>query len=368
MDKEPLTIQPTNEVDNTSSERLSIYDMTDQIGKLALDSLGIQAVYDGEKTPEEAEAATSMANLRDYFRIDGKIKYTLASSAPIYVDNPYYYDGTGYEEILYKSLKVLDWQFNDLAEKFGQLAGDPGQIIEKKNLLIKKTKEDIAIAGFDFNNLAKICNEDIVGMDEGLMREISTEMSGYYLWKNPGKMIDKVNTLSELLHLVHMDIQSNEEFYSKLPKWGEVRDDGIKYDAYGEKTKHYSDIFDAVASALSVERVDELGNNVAPAELMQLYSCDNITQLLVRDYGHALSIEVDTSKPQSAMIRYNIPKVINIEIVNKLPGVRPVRQSDNRVGTGGRFEVPYDNLGKEVADFILRVPTDAMIKLDRYSN
>jgi len=368
MDKEPLTIQPINILDDTSLERLLLDEMPDQIGKHALGSLDIQVVYDAEKTPEEAETAKSMANLRDYFRIDEKIKDTLASSSPIYVDNPYYYDGTGYEEILYKSLKVLDWQFDDLAEKFGQLVGGSDQIIKKKNLLIKKTKEDIAIAGFDFNNLAKICNEDIVGMDEGFMREISTEMSGYYLWKNPGKMIDKVNTLSELLHLAHMDIQSNEEFYSKLPKWGEVRDDGIKYDAYGEKTKHSSDIFDAVASALSVERVDELGNNVAPAELMQLYSCDNITQLMIRDYGHALSIEIDTSKPESAIIRYNIPKVINIEIVNKLPGVRPVKHSNNRVGTGGRFEVPYENLGKSVADFILRVPTDAMIKLDRYSN
>jgi hypothetical protein len=188
-------------------------------------------------------------------------------------------------------------------------------------------------------------------------------MSGYYLDKNPSAAINKSKTFDELLHAVHMDVCSSEDLYSKLPKWGDFKDENVEYAAYGEETAYARDIFEKVSEAVCEDQTDKDGNLIYSAGELQLFSFDNITQLLIRDFGHALSIEIDASQSDSAIVRYSIPKVTNIDMVNKLPGVRKINSVSEYMGTSGKFLVDYEGLGESIAEFVLKVPTDAMINV-----
>lgn len=322
---------------------------------------GLSANYD-QKTAEMIKAEQSLNTLRHLFNIDENIKKEMSGLAPLYFTDPNYGDGLGYDGKINKGLKKLDYQFDSLIQNLGQLEVnvDIDNLRDKKNLLIDKFKVDIAHSEFNFTQLAKVCKEDVAYMDPEFIKTVNTEIIGYYIYKNFDSVLAQVKTLNELLHLVHTYVQSDELFYETLPKWGEVREERIEYDAYGEKTEYSSQIFNAVSAVLKVEQIDALGNKVSPIDQMHLYSLDNKTQLLIRNYGHALSIEVDTSNPIAAMVRYSIPKPINIEIINKLPGVRKI-ENDEWIGTSGSFELPYDHLGSEIANFILKIPTDVML-------
>ena len=77
--------------------------------------------------------------------------------------------------------------------------------------------------------------------------------------------------------------------------------------------------------------------------------------MMVRDRGHALSIEVTLNK-DNARIEYFIPKICYVEMVNILPGVIIV--IDDSIGTTGAIEVEVKDLPTALFNFISMVPTD----------
>ena len=76
---------------------------------------------------------------------------------------------------------------------------------------------------------------------------------------------------------------------------------------------------------------------------------------MIRDLGHALTIEIDI-EDNKCMIRYFIPKICNIDMINSLKGVKKVKKGDNY--TVGMFECTLEKLPFELVDFISKVPTD----------
>ena len=77
--------------------------------------------------------------------------------------------------------------------------------------------------------------------------------------------------------------------------------------------------------------------------------------IMVRDRGHALSMEVSLNN-DIARIEYFIPKLCNIEMINRLPGVNKVNKDS--VGATGVMEVKISDLPKTLFNFISMVPTD----------
>ena len=78
--------------------------------------------------------------------------------------------------------------------------------------------------------------------------------------------------------------------------------------------------------------------------------------IMVRDRGHALTIEV-TLDSQDASLKYFIPKLCNIDMINALPGINKVNETS--VGASGFIEVPIDDLSNTLFDFISKVPMDS---------
>lgn len=77
--------------------------------------------------------------------------------------------------------------------------------------------------------------------------------------------------------------------------------------------------------------------------------------MMVRDRGHALSIEIEKENDKY-YVKYFIPKICNIDMVNSLKGVNKVTRDSKY--TVGVFETDLERLPFEIINFISKVPMD----------
>lgn len=84
----------------------------------------------------------------------------------------------------------------------------------------------------------------------------------------------------------------------------------------------------------------------------------NKTLIMIRDLGHALTIEVEEYQ-DGIMVRYFIPKLCNIDKINMLPGINKVAPgSEMNAGARGEFLTSKENVLSDLYSFISKVPTD----------
>ena len=89
---------------------------------------------------------------------------------------------------------------------------------------------------------------------------------------------------------------------------------------------------------------------------------DDKAILLVRDVAHALSIQIKKYEG-GYFVEYFVPKICNVEMVNKLPGVTKV--VDDSSYTIGQFEIAEKDFPASLYQFVKMVPTDADMLLNK---
>lgn len=315
------------------------------------------------------EQRQKLETLRDFFKIDDKIKGLVKSSSPSTPNEIDYNDSSIYADKLFSKLNQMKLPFEDLAEKM-DILGLPGKsILDKSQEISEETKKTILEESRgDFYKLAEIYRKKFSQMNPELSTEISGKIKGYYLYKvfDYSDILNKTESFNDLLHLAHACVLNDENLFSQLPLLDSTKKEGDNndsygYSAYGEKNENATKIFDYLKEQLQANNLSE--EKIEIPSLLQLLSVDNSIQLMVRDFGHALSIRIDISKPHSAYIEYNVPKIFDGIKANQLPGVekiKPAAQGEFLADTGvkGRFESSYEDLAKNIFDFILKVPTD----------
>ena len=179
-------------------------------------------------------------------------------------------------------------------------------------------------------------------MNEKLVNEVGENCVGYKIFR--GVDLSKGKSLNEILHIVHQTVINNEKNLNSLPKLQEkVNNDGETITLYGSMNEVASIIFNNFPKELScgITEIVSLSNN-------------NVV-IMVRDRGHALSIEIEKENDKY-YVKYFIPKINNVDMVNNLKGVRKV--TDESKFTTGIFETNLENLPFNLVDFISKVPTD----------
>ena len=309
-----------------------------------------------------------LETLKKFFQVDDKIKDLIQSSSPPTYNEIDYNDSGAYAGKLTTRLHQINSSFEDLAEKM-DILGLPGKrIFDKNQEISEKTKKSISgESRGDFYKLAEIYQKKFSQMNPELSSEISGKIKGYYLYKDQdlSDILNKTQSFAELLHLAHSYILSDENLFSQLPLIDSIKEinnnESYKYDAYGEKNENATKIFDYLKEQLQANNLSE--EKIEIPSLIQLFSVDKSIQIMVRDFGHALTINIDTSKPNSAYITYTVPKIWDGIKANQLPGVekiKPATEGGFLIDTGvkGKFESSYQDLAKNIFDFILKVPTD----------
>lgn len=294
----------------------------------------------------------NLKDLENFFDIDMKIKQAIIDLAP---NEDYRYNSDyliEYSDKINSYFNEIEYYINKLTQSFDLNIYQEG--IKEK---MKQIKERIQNSGSKFNNLKQIYTSCFTNMNNSIIENAKQNIYGYSINNDISGLINESKSINELLHVLHTYITNNDEILTSLPLLKRNGQENVSL--YGEKNNIAEDIFN------TLKNVDE-----GFSSSVDIVSLKDRILMMARDRGHALSISIDMNEGAS-LVTYLVPKICNVDKVNKLRGVHKVRQNaDIRTATSGMFEIrDIDNISKEIFDFIQSVPMDNDIKdIHNYQN
>lgn len=291
---------------------------------------------DSEKRNEVFE------NLKKFLGSDMKIKEMLLKLAPTEMDDSTEKGRMQYCDKLYKALKDLEVEFISM---FQNIAGGNQDIIKKIKTHFKQAKEAFNLKEYDYGVIKKLYKDQFSNMSTKLVEEVKSEFVGYTIFRgNLGQMIGKSRSVNELLHVMHSYVLNNDGLLKSLPIIGTKKNSkNYPITLYGEETELSRKLFDGIPEDLDVGWTE-------------IVSMQNKILMMVRDRGHALTIDIDTTNEYEIAVKYFIPKICNLEMIKVLPGINISSITDN--GATGLFTTTKEGMTNTVVNFIEKVPTD----------
>lgn len=288
--------------------------------------------------------------MKEFFERDMKIKETLMSLAPTEADDYDELSRMEYVDKLEKGLDSLEYDTLASIKKFG--------FGEELNNTIREyfanKKKSMAVGKYEAGICQKIYNSEFASMSENFIEEVKEGFVGYAFFSNPSKLpgfVKKAKTVNELLHSIHSSIVNNDEILESMPQKGTKRNT-IEYPItlYGEENEVAEKIFKEFPLEMDCGITD-------------IVSLKNKVLMMIRDRGHALTIDMDTTNPKEVEVKYFVPKLCNEEMIRKLPGIN--ESSITKSGASGFFVSDKDKITKDLFDFIEKVPTDGDMVFDK---
>ena len=284
--------------------------------------------------------------LKQFIKIDLEIKNELMKLAPTLTDDFDESTRIAYVDKVYDSLKDFEYQFQSSLKGF-KMGKDVDESIKN---FFRKLKENLAIGSFDKGACQTIFQRCFSSMSKRLIENVKENFIGYteYGESELIQLINQVGTINELLHICHSYIMNNERILSSITKLGEKKNDyGYPIRLFGERTEISEDLFEKFPLNLDVGWTD-------------IVAIQNQILMMVRDRGHALTLDIDTSQDK-IFVKYFIPKICNEDMIIALPGVDENNLSGN--GASGSFECEKQDFLEKLFGFIERVPMDSDIPL-----
>ena len=285
----------------------------------------------------------NLLKIQHFFESDLKIKNEMIKICPPN-DNEYI---DKYTDTVNESLIFI---FNELKRIVSDFFGDESFAMKKTIELENKIKNDFYSCGYDIDKLRSFYRKCISNMDMDFIDLVKKECVGYSLGGTSS--IKKANTVNEFLHYIHSYIMNNDSILQSIPIISKKENNyNYSISLRGERNPIFEQIFNLFPNDLDVGWTDMVSVN------------DRKLIMMVRDRGHALTIEV-TINNQLARIEYFIPKICNADMINNLPGINKV--SENSVGATGAFETPINNLSNSLFNFISNVPMDKDMEIKHF--
>lgn len=288
--------------------------------------------------------------MKEFFERDMKIKETLMSLAPTEADDYDELSRMEYVDKLEKGLDSLEYDTLASIKKFG--------FGEELNNTIREYfanyKKSMAVGKYEAGICQKIYNSEFASMSENFIEEVKEGFVGYAFFSNPSKLpgfVKKAKTVNELLHSIHSSIVNNDEILESMPQKGTKRNTIEEpITLYGEENEVAEKIFKEFPLEMDCGITD-------------IVSLKNKVLMMIRDRGHALTIDMDTTNPKEVEVKYFVPKLCNEEMIRKLPGIN--ESSITKSGASGFFVSDKDKITKDLFDFIEKVPTDGDMVFDK---
>ena len=282
-----------------------------------------------------------LETLKNFIKTDLSIKNDLLELAPNKSDNFDESSKINYIDKLYKSLKDLEFDFKSSLKGFNF----DDKINESLTEFFNKEKEKLAIGNYNNINCNEIYQNNFSDMSKTFIEDVKKTFVGYTSFNENdlNTSIKEAKTINELLHTCHSYIMNNQSILSSITKISEKQNQ-FKYpiSLYGEQTKSAEELFNNFPMDLDVGWTD-------------IISLEDQIFMMVRDRGHALTIDIDTSK-DDYLIKYFVPKLCNEEMIKALPGVNKATISQN--GASGCFQCKNTEFTNKLFSFIEKVPTD----------
>ena len=260
------------------------------------------------------------------------------------------YDKFMIYEYVDKYLKALDrikMHFFSILDSF-PFEADIKKMIDKN---FKKYEKKILTRIRGFDDLNRIYGECFTNMDNDLIDEVKGQFIGYLFHNQTvANVFLKSQTINEMLHVLHSAVVNNEHYYKSMPLVDEKEnDEGYPVVLYGREEELSRKLFNDFPLAMSAGDVD-------------IIALEKNILMMIRDRGHALSIQIEIDTNNTIWVKYFIPKICNVDMVNALKGVNKVDK--NSRFTNGVFTSTKENLSIDIIDFIGMVPMDYDMEID----
>ncbi len=286
-------------------------------------------------------ADQNLKALKKFIKTDLSIKNDLLQLAPNNADNFDEASKINYTDKLYQSLKYLEFDFKSSFEGFGLSEA----VNESLTEFFNKTREQLAIGNYKNTDCREIFQKNFSNMSKDFIENVKKTFVGYTSF-NLGDLnssIKDAKTVNELLHSCHSYVMNNKELLSSITKISEKQNKfNYPITLYGENTKPAEELFTKFPMDLDVGWTD-------------IISLEDQIFMMVRDRGHALTIDIDTSK-DDYFIKYFVPKLCNEDMIKALPGINKDNISNN--GASGSFICNNKEFTDKLFSFIEKVPTD----------
>lgn len=279
--------------------------------------------------------------LQHFFEADTRIKKDMLKIAP--PDNSGFLDSDSMVKYTDLVEDTLVYIFSELKCIVVDLFGEDSFVLKKVVELEHKIKNNFYNCGLDIHKLRSFYKTCISDMDPDFINLVKDTCKGYSLVTDVSA-VNYCKTINEMLHFLHSYVMNNDIILQSVPEiLSKENENGELICLRGINDKFFESIFSKFPTDLDVGYTDM----VIVDERKML--------VMVRDRGHALTIEI-TLKNDSARMEYFIPKLCDIDMINKLPGVNKV--DSNSIGATGVTYVSTDELAESLFDFISKVPTD----------
>lgn len=277
--------------------------------------------------------------LKKFFDYNMKIKRVLYDTASNkYMDGYDVSYSIDYADKLHNAFEDIEYYITYICNLF--LSGEEQRYIKT---LLEVYKEELFKCGSNFHKLRNFYENCFSNISPVLVDEVRETCVGHYVFNSGFSLIRKAKTVNELLHVMHAAIVNNENIYGDIPLVARRENDYGKYiELVGVRDDISQEIFNSFPNEIF-------------SDIVNIMSFGNKFLLMIRDVGHALSIEIDIEGDE-CVVKYFIPKVCNYLMVNKLKGVTPVRM-DSKYAVG-EFVVSKDEIASVISNFVRCVPTD----------
>jgi hypothetical protein len=238
----------------------------------------------------------------------------------------------------------LDYIFTELKCVATDVFGIESDVFKRICDIEQYNKNAFYSCGYDIEKFKTYYKNFISNMDSRFIDRVKEECVGYT--DNLTSAVEDANTVNELLHFMHSYIVNNDMILSSIPLVSE-KQNNYKYPiSYrGVNNPLFKKIFEDFPNELDCGWTDMVG--ITDKKLL----------MMVRDRGHALTIETTLLNDDKARIEYFVPKLCNVDMINALPGLSN-KVDRNSVGASGVIEVPQEELSETLFNFISKVPTD----------
>ena len=280
----------------------------------------------------------NLKNIETFFKLNMEIKKLMFKCAPNDTDNYNIDFRIKYGDKLYFALE-------DMLDYFKKLFNilNINHLNNDLENFFKNLQSELFKCDYNFNKLKAFYQTRFSNMDLNLINKVKETFVGYSLFNSIESVFSDAKTINELLHVLHSYILNNENIYQSMPLLVEreiLNGENIKL--YGKQNEIAKNFFQNIPVDLNLGNTD-------------IISLDNKIIMMIRDLGHALTIEIDIEN-NKCMVKYFIPKMCNPKKVKLLKGINKI--NENVRFANGQFECNIEDLNTTLYTFLDMVPTD----------
>lgn len=282
------------------------------------------------------ERLNNLKTLENFFRNNIILKNIISAIMP---DTTMQYNERAlikYKDLVYDYLEKIEITLLKTCDSFG--------LIQAKKIIEKKFQNYLSIIDncpYKYEEYVNIYTKIFSNMNLDLINMVNTSFKGYIINNEPfDQVLTNATSINEIIHVFHSYVINNENILQTTPLIDNTNDTLL----YGNSTDIARKLYEAISTSL---------NDGSEKTIFSLN--DNHILLMLRDYGHATTIDIEIENDK-AYINYFIPKVCNYLMVNNLPGITKV--NDKSLWAKGTMSIDVSKLPLFITSFIKMIPTD----------